>query len=244
MTISPWNGSAHASAAAQSGVQRQREDLRSVGCRGLAGDPLRIGAARGSGTRPCAHGQPAAARHCAVSDRGAQAAGFASQRAGGAARASGGANAPVRPSRRTDGPAQSPPAARALPPGGGLGSKAAPASGAAVPRPGRIQTHHRQVWAHATGDAILQQVAARLLACIRTSDTACRYGGDEFVVLLPQYEGQESAAAVAEKIRARLAAPDAVDGTVIRVTVSSSMAVYPVDGQEYGDLMQVTDCAM
>lgn len=99
-------------------------------------------------------------------------------------------------------------------------------------------------YGHAVGDRVLQQVAARLRACIRTSDTACRYGGDEFVILLPQYEGQESAVAVAKKVCAHLAAPYAVDGTAISVTASIGMAIYPVDGQEYGDLMQVTDRAM
>lgn len=99
-------------------------------------------------------------------------------------------------------------------------------------------------YGHAAGDRVLQQVAARLRACTRTSDTACRYGGDEFVILLPQYEGQESAVAVAEKIRANLAAPYAVDGIGISVTASIGMAIYPIDGHEYGDLMQVTDRAM
>jgi diguanylate cyclase (GGDEF)-like protein len=99
-------------------------------------------------------------------------------------------------------------------------------------------------YGHAAGDRVLQQVAARLRACIRTSDTACRYGGDEFVILLPQYEGRESAVAVAEKVCAHLAAPYAVGGTAISVTASIGMSTYPIDGHEYGDLMQVTDRAM
>jgi diguanylate cyclase (GGDEF)-like protein len=94
---------------------------------------------------------------------------------------------------------------------------------------------------HAAGDSILQQVAERLRACIRKSDTACRYGGDEFVILLPELEGRDSAAAAARKIRARLAVPCVVDGTRITVTASIGVAVYPVDGREYGDLMRVTD---
>jgi diguanylate cyclase (GGDEF)-like protein len=97
---------------------------------------------------------------------------------------------------------------------------------------------------HTTGDRVLQQVAARLTACIRASDTACRYGGDEFVILLPEFEGQESAVAVAEKIRAHLATPYVVDGAVIRLSTSIGMAVYPVDGNEYGDLIHVSDLAM
>ena len=97
---------------------------------------------------------------------------------------------------------------------------------------------------HGAGDSILQQFAMRLLACIRTSDTACRYGGDEFVVLLPEFEGRESAVAAAEKIRDRLAIPYIVDGAEITVTASIGVAVYPVDGHEYGDLMRVTDGLM
>ena len=97
---------------------------------------------------------------------------------------------------------------------------------------------------HAAGDRILQQVAARLLASIRASDTACRYGGDEFVVLLPELAGRESALAAARKIRARLAVPCIVDGTEIKVTASIGVAVYPVDGNEFGDLMRMTDGLM
>jgi diguanylate cyclase (GGDEF)-like protein len=97
---------------------------------------------------------------------------------------------------------------------------------------------------HAAGDAVLQQVAARLVACLRISDTACRYGGDEFVILLPDFEGQESAAAVVEKIRARVESPYFVGHTELRLTTSIGMAVYPVDGQQYGELIQVSDFAM
>lgn len=97
---------------------------------------------------------------------------------------------------------------------------------------------------HAGGDRLLQQVAARLASCIRASDTACRYGGDEFVVLLPEFEGQESAVAAAEKIRAQLATPYVVDGTAIEVTTSIGMAIYPVDGEKYDELIQVSDLAM
>jgi diguanylate cyclase len=97
------------------------------------------------------------------------------------------------------------------------------------------------VHGHAAGDSILRQVAERLRACIRTSDTACRYGGDEFVVLLPELDRRESALAAARKIRARLAVPCLVDGVEITVTASIGVAVYPVDGHQYGDLMSVTD---
>jgi diguanylate cyclase (GGDEF)-like protein len=97
---------------------------------------------------------------------------------------------------------------------------------------------------HTAGDKLLQQVAARLTACIRTSDTACRYGGDEFVVLLPEFKGHESVYAAAEKIRAQLAALYVIGGVAIEVTASVGTAVYPVDGNELDDLIQASDRAM
>ncbi|MGB8434720.1 MAG: GGDEF domain-containing protein [Burkholderiales bacterium] len=97
---------------------------------------------------------------------------------------------------------------------------------------------------HGAGDALLQQVAGRLTACIRAGDTACRYGGDEFVIMLPEIDGQESAAAVAEKIRNQLSAPYLVDGGTVTVTASIGTAIYPVDGQDYDALMQRSDIRM
>jgi diguanylate cyclase (GGDEF)-like protein len=97
---------------------------------------------------------------------------------------------------------------------------------------------------HVAGDSLLKQVAARLSACIRTSDTACRYGGDEFVVLLPDLEDRESSVAAVEKIRAHLAAPYLIGGTEIEVATSIGMAVYPLDGNVYEDLLRQSDVAM
>ena len=97
---------------------------------------------------------------------------------------------------------------------------------------------------HVAGDSLLKQVAARLSACIRTSDTACRFGGDEFVILLPELEGEESAAGAAGKIRTHLSTPYFIDGTEIEVATSIGMAVYPIDGNGYEDLLRRSDFAM
>lgn len=97
---------------------------------------------------------------------------------------------------------------------------------------------------HASGDRLLQQVAARLTACIRASDTACRYGGDEFVVLLPELDGKRGAVSTAEKIRDHLATPYRVDDTVISMTTSIGMALYPADGEDCGELIRASDREM
>jgi len=97
---------------------------------------------------------------------------------------------------------------------------------------------------HATGDKLLQRVAERLLFCIRGADTACRYGGDEFVILLPEVDGAKSAAEVAQKVRAHLARPYVVDDHSIAVTASIGVAVYPCDGSSQNDLIRRADIAM
>jgi diguanylate cyclase (GGDEF)-like protein len=97
---------------------------------------------------------------------------------------------------------------------------------------------------HAAGDKLLQLAATRLSACIRLSDTACRYGGDEFVVLLPGIESGQSAAAAVQKIRKSLAKPYVVDDKQIRVTVSIGTAIYPVESTKYRALINLSDHAM
>lgn len=97
---------------------------------------------------------------------------------------------------------------------------------------------------HAAGDKLLQQVAARLSASIRATDTACRYGGDEFIVLLTEIEDREHAVAVLVKIRAALADPYVIDNISIRLTLSNGLAIYPDDAQSFDDLRQLSDRSM
>lgn len=104
--------------------------------------------------------------------------------------------------------------------------------------------HVNDTLGHSAGDKLLQQVAVRLLACIRASDTACRYGGDEFVVLLPELSGREGAVVAADHILMHLAAPYVIDGAEISITTSLGIAVNPVDAHGFDDLLRVADRAM
>jgi diguanylate cyclase (GGDEF)-like protein len=97
---------------------------------------------------------------------------------------------------------------------------------------------------HACGDKLLVQVAARLTDCVRTSDTVCRYGGDEFVVLLADIGSQERAVSTAHKIRGVIAEPYRIEQDVIRLTTSIGVAVCPIDGGRYEDLISRSDIAM
>lgn len=97
---------------------------------------------------------------------------------------------------------------------------------------------------HGVGDEVLRQVAARLRACVRACDTVCRYGGDEFVVMLPQIDAFEDAEVVSDKIRACLAAPYALGNEHILTTASIGAAVYRGDGQTADELIERADAAM
>ena len=97
---------------------------------------------------------------------------------------------------------------------------------------------------HAIGDRLLVSVVRRLTAGIRGVDTACRYGGDEFVLLLPEIDRVETAADVAAKIRVRLGMPYLTSGYRINISVSIGSAVYPFDGRNYQELLTYADGAM
>lgn len=97
---------------------------------------------------------------------------------------------------------------------------------------------------HAIGDRLLQLVAARLSASVRVTDTVCRQGGDEFVILLTEIEHPQDAAQVAETLRAALAAPHLIDGRELHVNLSMGISVYPDDGIDVDTVMQNADTAM
>ena len=97
---------------------------------------------------------------------------------------------------------------------------------------------------HETGDHVLCAVADSLVNCVRSTDTVCRQGGDEFIILLAEIETPEDAARVAEKVLAALAEPLLVDGQTLQVAVSIGISVYPVDGEEADTIIQHADAAM
>ena len=97
---------------------------------------------------------------------------------------------------------------------------------------------------HATGDRLLQLVAKRLLAAVRTSDTVCRLGGDEFVILLSEVAHAGDAGVKAGKILSALSAPFEMEQITLRVTGSIGVSTYPEDGQNAELLIRNADLAM
>jgi len=97
---------------------------------------------------------------------------------------------------------------------------------------------------HHVGDALLIQVAGRLTAALRVTDTVARLGGDEFAVLLPQVDGMSGALVAAEKIRAALEPPFSVGGVELSVEASIGAVTSDQHGTDSVELLQRADIAM
>lgn len=82
---------------------------------------------------------------------------------------------------------------------------------------------------HPGGDALLAAVAHRFLACMRSSDTLARFGGDEFVVLLEGLQSHAQAIGVAERLLASIRAGVEIDGRELYITTSIGIAVSTID---------------
>jgi diguanylate cyclase (GGDEF)-like protein/PAS domain S-box-containing protein len=97
---------------------------------------------------------------------------------------------------------------------------------------------------HPVGDQLLQAVGERLTGLLRRSDTVCRMGGDEFLVLLEGISEMEDVAKVAEAILKHLREPVVVKKHELQVTTSLGIAVYPEDGEDGDKLIRNADIAM
>jgi diguanylate cyclase (GGDEF)-like protein/PAS domain S-box-containing protein len=97
---------------------------------------------------------------------------------------------------------------------------------------------------HATGDALLKEIATRLKECVRETDTISRQGGDEFVVALGNLPDPDATLPVLTKIIERLQDPFMVDGNELSTSVSIGVAICPQDGADFETLRKKADMAM
>ncbi|MFZ2163575.1 MAG: diguanylate cyclase [Sideroxyarcus sp.] len=97
---------------------------------------------------------------------------------------------------------------------------------------------------HLVGDMLLQSVADRLKSCRRESDTICRQGGDEFMILLPEVNGAEDAETVARKIISSMEAPHLIAGKELVITFSIGISICPDDATDDEMLIKHADDAM
>ncbi len=87
-------------------------------------------------------------------------------------------------------------------------------------------------------------VASRIAARARTGDFVCRYGGDEFLVILPRLEDASAVARVADSIRKRIAVPYRIDGVEVRVTAAVGTAIYLDEARTPEALLRLADDSM
>ena len=99
-------------------------------------------------------------------------------------------------------------------------------------------------WGHSAGDSLLALFATRLRECLRASDTAARVGGDEFVVLVDDFEHPSNVSAIAKRILLAATTRFHVADHECNVSVSIGIATFPDAGTDIDTLMKNADCAM
>ncbi|MBU6953900.1 EAL domain-containing protein [Hahella sp. HN01] len=97
---------------------------------------------------------------------------------------------------------------------------------------------------HNAGDAMLKVIAKRLTGMARASDTVVRYGGDEFVIILPDISPPEKVASFISRLMDVIAQPIQLDHRDIRVSASIGVSIYPQDGDHPEVLIKNADIAM
>lgn len=97
---------------------------------------------------------------------------------------------------------------------------------------------------HRVGDALLQQVAGRLVETVRTSDLVARVGSDEFAVVLGRLRHTDDAERVASKLGELLSEPYEVDAEQVSASVSIGVACFPTDGAGPEMLLRNADAAL
>jgi diguanylate cyclase (GGDEF)-like protein len=97
---------------------------------------------------------------------------------------------------------------------------------------------------HEVGDVLLRQVADRLRTQMREGDTLSRVGGDEFVVLIENYENSIDISACAQRLVEQLGLPYALGNKDCHVTLSIGISIFPGDGSDSQALLKAADMAM
>ncbi len=99
-------------------------------------------------------------------------------------------------------------------------------------------------YGHHVGDMVLCELASRMSAAVRATDTVARMGGDEFIILLPDLHLAEEAEMIAAKIVAGVSIPIRVESVRVSVTVSIGVATYPEQASDEESLLRSADEAM
>jgi diguanylate cyclase (GGDEF)-like protein/PAS domain S-box-containing protein len=97
---------------------------------------------------------------------------------------------------------------------------------------------------HDAGDSLLKEVASRLRSNLRQSDNVARFGGDEFLVLIPQYPEISGVVLVTKKILREIERPFMICNKECRISASIGISLHPEDGSDAETLLKKADSAM
>ncbi|MDD2781597.1 sensor domain-containing diguanylate cyclase [Sulfuricurvum sp.] len=100
-------------------------------------------------------------------------------------------------------------------------------------------------YGHEAGDILLRHISKNLQSCLRNTDTVCRYGGDEFIVIIEDIKGENHLETIFDTIQTAIAEPIKIeDETLIYPSASVGMALYPDDATDEESLIRSADTAM
>jgi diguanylate cyclase (GGDEF)-like protein/PAS domain S-box-containing protein len=97
---------------------------------------------------------------------------------------------------------------------------------------------------HAAGDSLLDVVAKKLCSAVRQTDTVARMGGDEFVIVMPEFRDQKDAERCAEAILQKVATPTMLGTREVNMTVSVGLCIFPDCARDAESLLKNADAAM
>jgi diguanylate cyclase (GGDEF)-like protein/PAS domain S-box-containing protein len=97
---------------------------------------------------------------------------------------------------------------------------------------------------HSAGDSLLDAVAKKLCSAVRGTDTVARMGGDEFVIVMPEFRDQKDAERCAEAIIQKVSTPTTLGNREVNVTVSVGLCIFPDCARDADSLLKNADAAM
>lgn len=97
---------------------------------------------------------------------------------------------------------------------------------------------------HKGGDELLKEVASRLSASVRRYDVVSRFGGDEFLIMMPQISYLDDVKKLISQIMDVFTKPIVIDDHKFNITASAGVSIYPFDGEDVETLVKNADMAM